>query len=294
MAARPDDTSRPPPRFPAAARLLPAPVCLARLPVLPVPAAIRRVGPVGAAFIGTVTGAITATVATAITRPIAAAISRTISGPVTCTIAAGTILSGIENLLATLAAEIHPVIGAGADIVVAEALLHVRVVVSHALTVRRIVIPNVGGAVVDVDVAIAPVAAAAPVIAPTAERETGAERNSGRDHASANIGRITEIIGRVVRIGPGAIHRCRLVIGNIHSIRIGRLDHNRLLAVLLPDRDLLLLVAHQLVVASCLFAQALNCIHQVCLLGKHGVAKALVQSSLSLIMESTEAVLSAP
>ena len=87
------------------------------------------------------------------------------------------VLSSIQRLLAVAAAVIHPVAGAGPQVIVAEFLLDAGVVVSHALAVRRIVLPittNLVGAV-DEEVVVAPVAAAAPVIAPAAQRKARTE-----------------------------------------------------------------------------------------------------------------------
>ena len=67
---------------------------------------------------------------------------RTITCAVASTIAAArTLLSRTQHLLAITAAKIHPVRCAGPQIVVAEALLNVGVVVAHALAMRRIVLP---------------------------------------------------------------------------------------------------------------------------------------------------------
>src|SRR3984893_6536175 len=107
--------------------------------------------------------------------------------------------------MAALSAETHAVVCAGAAVAVAEALLDVHVVVANALAVCRIVVPNVG-AMVDVDIAVAPVAAAAPVIAPAADRPSGTEGQSRRDHAGADVGGIAEVIGRIVCIRPRGIH----------------------------------------------------------------------------------------
>src|SRR6202000_2070840 len=109
---------------------------------------IRRIGPVATAPVAAVAGAIATTVAWAVTGSIASAIAGTVAGG--------------EHLIAALAAEIRPVGHAGA---IAEFLRDIGVVVTHASPVRWIVIPDVVGAMIDVNVAIAPVAAAAPVIA---------------------------------------------------------------------------------------------------------------------------------
>jgi len=71
--------------------------------------------------------------------------------------------------LTAATAEIHSVLSAGAKIVVAELLLHARVIVPHALTVLRSVLPIVSRPIdidwpVDSDVVVSPVASSAPVV----------------------------------------------------------------------------------------------------------------------------------
>ena len=120
----------------------------------------------------------------AVTGTIPSAVA-TIAGAVPNAIAAArTILSRAKHLLPVAAPEIHPVGGAGLQIVVAEALLNVGVVVPHALAMRSVVLPaiaDVGGPVevVDVEIAAAPVASAAPVTAPAANGPTRTEGETG-------------------------------------------------------------------------------------------------------------------
>ena len=115
---------------------------------------------------------------------------------------------------------------------------------------RRIVLPAVTNVVraVDEEIVVAPIASAAPIIAPTAQRETSAEGYPGGDDAGADIRWRAKIVGRIVRIRPIAVDCRRLVIGNVHHVGIGWLDHDRLLALLLLNRNLLLLGRGQLVV----------------------------------------------
>src|SRR6185369_4817685 len=120
---------------------------------------VRRARPIAA----TIPDAI----ATAVPCPIADAITRTIASA----IGAWPILSRTKHLLPVTAAEIHPVGSASLYVVVTEALLNVDVVVSHALAMRSVVLPAIPDVrrpveVVDVEVAVAPVESAAPVIAP--------------------------------------------------------------------------------------------------------------------------------
>ena len=151
-ADRPEDTFIAPPRLPPPPRLAAAPpprfAALARSPppLLPASGAV-------AATLGTITGTRAvatarsiAAIARAVTCPISGAIAGppTITGTVACAIArtvSRTALIWTQHLVAVTAAEIHPVRRAGPDIVVAEALLNVGVVVAHAAAMRRIVLP---------------------------------------------------------------------------------------------------------------------------------------------------------
>src|SRR5262249_59295795 len=99
----------------------------------------------------------------------------------------------------------------------------------------------VARAVVDVDVVVAPAAAATPVVAPASDRPAGAEGKTGRDHAGADIGRIAEVIGRVTRVRPCAIDGGRIIIRDIDRVGLRRFNHNVVLVVLLPNADFLLL-----------------------------------------------------
>src|SRR6478735_3978149 len=228
--------------------------------------------------LGTISAAGLGTIATTFgtvrrARPIAATIPDTIAAAVPCPIAspidaARPILSRTKHLLSVSAAEIHPIGGAGLYIIVAEALLNVDVVVSNALTMRRVVlpaIPDVGRPVevIDVEVTVAPVASAAPVIAPASDRPGRTEGETRRDHAGADIGRVAEVIGRIFRIRPGSIDRGRIVIRHVHRIGIGLLDHDRLLVFLGLNADFLLLGGDQLLVVIGLGAKALDRVHHV-------------------------------
>ena len=139
------------------------------------------------------------------------------------------------------------------------------------------VVPDVVGpvVVVDVEVAVAPVASAAPVIAPASDGPARTEGETGRDHARADIRRVTEVIGLIVRIGPGSVNRRRIVVRHVHRIGVGRLDDDRLLAFLRLNNDLLLLGGDQLLVVIGLGAQALDRVHHVRLLREHGIPQVL-------------------
>ena len=206
----------------------------------------------------------------------AGTIAAAISSPITCAIASTISCSISCAHLSVAAAEVHPVRCAAFQIVVAEALRNVGVVVSHALAMRRIMLPavsDVRGSVIDIDVAVAPVEAAAPIIAPASNGPAGAEGETCRNHSCADIGRIAEVIWRIVRIGPRSVDRGRIIIRHIDGFGIGLLDHNRLLAFLSLDADLLLLGGEKLLVVIGLGAQPLHRIHHVRLLGEHGIAE---------------------
>ena len=179
-------------------------------------------------------------------------------------------------MLAAAAAEIHPVSGAGTRFIAAEPLRHVSTVVADTLAVVHVVRPvDVVVAAVDEKVAVGPVAAPAPIVAQAPERVAGTESQSGCNHACADIGGISEIVGWIGGVRPGAVDHRRIIIRNVHGIGIGRFDHDDLLVLDLLNRDLLLLGGRQLVVRLRPRLQALDRIHHVRLLSKHGVAERL-------------------
>src|SRR5258708_29743268 len=102
-------------------------------------------------------------------------------------------------------------------------------------------ISDVGGSVIDIDVTVAPVAAAAPVIAPAPDGPAPTEGQTGRDHACADIGWITKVVRWIVRIGPSPVDGRWLVVPHVHRPRLGRLDDDHLLVFLGPNADFLLL-----------------------------------------------------
>src|SRR5207245_8474982 len=116
----------------------------------------------------------------------------------------------------------------------AEPLLLIGVVVSDTLAVVRVVRRvDVVVAAVDEKVVVAPVAAPAPIVTPAPERVAGTESQSGRNHACADIGGISEVVGWIGGVRPGAVDRRRLIIRNVHGIRIGRFDPDDLLVLVL-------------------------------------------------------------
>src|SRR5262249_52847894 len=197
-----------------------------------------------------------------------------------------------QHLVAATAAEVHPILRAVADVVVAEALLDIRVVVAHALAMLRIVLPVVAGVdVVDVDgavgddVAVAPIHPAAPDVvarAPPPDQVTGAEADAGANDAGADIAGITPGVRRIVRIRPTAIDPRGLVVGHVALVRTGLLDGDDLLAAPTTaaaagrrDRHLLLLGGLQLVVLLRPVSQPLDRVHHVRLLSQHRIAELL-------------------
>ena len=189
-----------------------------------------------------------------------------------------------QHLVAATAAEIHPIVHAAADVVVAEPLSDVGIAVADAMPVFRPVLPVVAAerihlGTVDVDVVdvAVPVDAAAPVVAtgaPAAQRPAGAEGEPGRDEAGADVARISPVVWGISRIGPSAVHHAGIVIGHVDRVRIGLLDRDPLLAALsLGLRDRLLLGRRQLVVGLGLRAQPLDRVHHVRLLGQNRIAE---------------------
>src|SRR5258706_8932646 len=211
------------------------------------------IGSLGAVTTATLCAAISTS---AITRPraLAGTITNTVATTITGAIAgARTILPRTKHLLTVVAAEIHPIGDAGLQIVVAKALLNIRIAVSNTLAMRRVVLPVVSDVaylvvVVDVEVAVAPVASAAPVIAPASDGPARAECETRCDHARADIRRIREIIGRIGRVRPSSVNDCRIVVRHVDCVGVGRLDHDRLLAFLRLNADFLLLGGDQLFV----------------------------------------------
>src|SRR5258706_6909583 len=200
--------------------------------------------------------AIAAISTSAIKRPraVAGTIANTVATTITGAIAgARTILPRTKHLLAVAAAEIHAIGDAGLQIVVAKALLNIRIAVSNTLAMRRVVLPVVSDVaylvvVVDVEVAVAPVASAAPVIDPASDGPARAECETRCDHGRADIRRIGEIIGRIGRVRPSSVNDCRIVVRHVDCVGVGRLDHDRLLAFLRLNADFLLLGGDQLFV----------------------------------------------
>ena len=145
----------------------------------------------------------------------------------------------LEHLLAAAAAEIHPILASATKIVVPKLLLHVGVVVFDALTMFRIVLPVVSAGIdidgpIDVDVVVAPIASAAPIISarcPTPERIAGAKRNSARDDSAGDISGRREIVWRIRRIGPPSVHDGRIVIRHVDRVGLRRLNNDDLLCL---------------------------------------------------------------
>ena len=104
--------------------------------------------------------------------------------------------AGPQYLLTAAAAKIHPRLTAGPDVVVAESLLHIRIVIGNAAPVRRIVLPTIHPRIVDahgaidVDVVPAPIDAATPIVAsgrPASHRIGGPEGKAGRNRGAGDV-----------------------------------------------------------------------------------------------------------
>jgi len=106
-------------------------------------------------------------------------------------------------------------------------------------------------------------------------RNGNPEGKTRRDHARADIGRIPEVIGWIVRVGPGSVNRRRIVVRHVDRIGIGRLDDDHLLAFLRLNADLLLLGGDQLFAVVRFGAKALDRVHHIRLLREHGIAEIL-------------------
>src|SRR5262249_12589487 len=148
-------------------------------------------GAVSAAALGAITraGTIATTIARAVARavtgPVASPIAGTVATAITCTIPRA--IAGVQHLLAVAATEVHAIADTGliANIdIAAETVGDILVGIFDALAMYRVVLPvvNIGGAV-DVEIVVAPTAAAAPVIAPAPDGPACAKGKAGRDHA---------------------------------------------------------------------------------------------------------------
>jgi hypothetical protein len=189
-------------------------------------------------------------------------------------------------LVATATAEIHPILYASA--IAAELLTHVTVVVSDTLPMLRPVLPvvavqRINAWPVDVDIAVAPITAAAPVIsarAPVSQSPTRAEREPGRNESGADISGIPPIIWRVLRIRPRAINDAGIVVWHVERFGVRWLNRDDLPTLLLPFGNRLLLVRAQLVVRIGFRPQALNGVHDIRLLREDRIAQLLRPTEL--------------
>ncbi len=156
----------------------------------------------------------------------------------------------------------------------------IGIIVFDALAMRGIVLPVVADivhpvVVVDVEVAVAPIAAAAPVITPASDGPRGAECEAGRDDAGADVGWITEVIGRILRIGPFTVSDDGIVVRDVDRVRLRLLDDDHLLVLLPLNADLLPFVGNQFVSRLRLGAQPLYRVHHIRLLREHRIAHGL-------------------
>jgi hypothetical protein len=199
---------------------------------------------------------------------------------------AGSLAARPEDLISAPAAKIHPIRDSGT--IAGEFLAHVIVVVSHTLPVLRSVLPipavqRINARPIDVDIAVVPIQSAAPVISarpPVSKSPAGAKRKSGRDKSGADISWITPVIRRILWIRPGAVYDRGVVVRHVKPFRVGRLDRDDLPTLLLPLGHRLLLARGQLVVGIGFRAQALNGIHDICLLREDRIAQLLRPTKL--------------
>src|SRR5580704_4883728 len=133
------------------------------------------------------------------TRPVArAAGARTVGGTIlTGEVAVAAVTATrLDHLLAVVAAEVEAALLPAAPVAGILAMIHARLPVPARIGDRV-------GRSVDVEVSVAPVDAAAPIIAarcPAAERVTSPEGDAGRDDAGADIAGRGPVVRRIVRI----------------------------------------------------------------------------------------------
>src|SRR5262249_20658565 len=148
------------------------------------------------------------------TCPITAA-TGTIAGARPIAATGTSVAAGTKRLLAVVAAEIHAVVRAAADVIaLAEFVGDVLVVVAHAVAMIDVVIPIIAAVVdvdgtINVDVVVVPIDSATPIVSagrPTSNGITCAERQSGcEQRAAARPIACAPIVRRIGRIGPRAI-----------------------------------------------------------------------------------------
>ncbi len=193
-----------------------------------------------------------------------------------------------------------PLIG---TIELATVLCAARIVpIGHAIAMHRVVLPFVVvDPVVGIDVVVAIDVDVDVVIAPVTftpqgsnDRHTGAKRESGHQRLTGVIGRWRWIVrGRRCRVGPGAVGGCRVIGGDVHHLRIGRLNDDGGVAGRgrfrgrcrvrgrrcrrrdILDRHVLILVALQIAGGLCLATQALGAFHEIVGLRQEGITQAL-------------------
>src|SRR5262249_41805756 len=240
------------------------------------------------------TGTIAArTVASAWTIAAARTVASTWTIAATCTLRAASPASRpisrgaarSKRGLTIVAAEIHAVVRAATDVVaLVEFVGDVLIVVPDTVPVIDVVIPIVATVVdvdrsVDVDVVAAPIYAAAPIVStgsPASNGITCAECQSGCKKCAATWPiACAPVVWRIGGVGPCAIDDRRIVVRNVNRLRIGRLDHDVLLATLTFLRDFLLRRRFELVVCIGLGAQPLDRVHHIGLLREHCITELL-------------------
>jgi hypothetical protein len=146
----------------------------------------------------------------------------------------------LQDLIAAATAEIEPCLAPIPDRIVAEPLLHICIVISHAAAMIGVMLPFIDVDIVgpiDVDVVVAPIATAAPIIAPIGPASDGIanpKRHTSGDRRTGNIsGRWREVVRWISRIGPRAINHGRVIVRHVDRVGICRRDSDNLFAVLL-------------------------------------------------------------
>jgi hypothetical protein len=169
-------------------------------------------------------------------RPIAAATKiRLVAAAEVRAVAAG---AGLQDLIAAATPEIETCLTPIPDRIVAKPLLDVRIVIGHAAAMIGIVLPIVDVDIaIDVDVVVAPIATATPIIAPIGPASDGIanpKRHTRGDRRTGNISaRWREVVWRVSGIRPRAINYRGIIVGHVDRIGVCGRDDNHLFAILL-------------------------------------------------------------
>src|SRR5215471_12709623 len=162
--------------------------------------------------VGSFVGTIATNVGSAAARLRAGFGARSVARSVVSTRPVARLAAGIENLLTAIATEV----ALRSPIASVLPMIHARLP-PIAAAGDRMCGPITWRRDVDVVATAAPVDVAAPITSrpPVAEGISGAEGKPGRKQAVADIGGRRPVIGRIIRLGPGAVDHRRIVIGHI-------------------------------------------------------------------------------